>query len=364
MIEKVGEMLLGFALKRFEKDAKAKKLSLKIQQCIKVGELEKARDFCFELMGLRHDNPYVYSLLATVQYELKEYDKCLKSLQEAIRLQPSIHSYWELKGDVLKALDRLQEAIDAYNQAIKLNHSSQSAKQKRDACQSMLPPPPSSQPSLLSRIGRLGNQDFGSFSSSVTPPSIFSSISSSSASNIELRSAKGIDYRELEKLLKAKEWRKADEMTAMLMLQVAEREQQGWLNHEVIEAFPCEDLRTIDQLWVHYSNSKFGFSIQKKLWIESGGEIGKCDYEVWKRFAVKVGWCDPQDYYWRQYQEIINDTKDGQKYLLGYLPYLEQEIWSDYEEYGFGPKARAEARFEGVKRIMVKFFARVETCRV
>jgi hypothetical protein len=28
-----------------------------------------------------------------------------------------------------------------------------------------------------------------------------------------------------------------------------------------LKIFPCEDLRTIDQLWVHYSNSKFGFSI-------------------------------------------------------------------------------------------------------
>jgi hypothetical protein len=102
-----------------------------------------------------------------------------------------------------------------------------------------------------------------------------------------LLSAKGIDYRELEELLKAQEWRKADELTAKLMCQAANREKEGWLDTEHIEAFPCEDLQTIDQLWVHYSSSKFGFSIQKKLWLECGGAIGKYDYEVWKKFGKK-----------------------------------------------------------------------------
>ncbi len=137
---------------------------------------------------------------------------------------------------------------------------------------------------------------------------------------IELRSAKGIDYGELEKLLKNQEWRKADELTAKLMCQVANREKEGWLDTEHIEAFPCEDLRTIDQLWVHYSNSKFGFSIQKKLWLECGGEIGKYDYEVWKKFAAKVGWYHPQKNDWRTYTEFMNDTKNAQNALPASLP--------------------------------------------
>ena len=132
-----------------------------------------------------------------------------------------------------------------------------------------------------------------------------------------VRSAKGIDYSELEKLLKAQEWRKADELTAKLMLKVANREKKGWLDTEHIDAFPCEDLQTIDQLWVHYSNSKFGFSIQKKIWLECGGVIGKYDYEVWKKFAVKVGWND-----WRTYSEFMNDTKNAQNALPASFPWL------------------------------------------
>ena len=140
-------------------------------------------------------------------------------------------------------------------------------------------------------------------------------------------SAKRIDYSELEQLLKTQEWRKADEMTAKLMCQVANREEDGWLDEESINAFPCEDLRTIDQLWVHYSNSKFGFSIQKKLWLECGGKIGKFDLydkydkEVLKKFEAKVGWYYPEKNNWKRYEEFMNDTKDGQNALPASLPF-------------------------------------------
>lgn len=136
---------------------------------------------------------------------------------------------------------------------------------------------------------------------------------------VELHSAKGIDYRELEKLLQAQEWRKADELTAELMCKVANRESEGWLREEDMKQFPCEDLRTIDQLWVHYSNSKFGFSIQKKLWLECGGKIGKYDYEVWEKFAAKVGWYHLQNSNWRTYNEF-KDTENARKSLPASLP--------------------------------------------
>jgi len=137
---------------------------------------------------------------------------------------------------------------------------------------------------------------------------------------VELVSAKGIDYSELEKLLKAQEWRKADELTAKHMLKVANRESQGYLDGASIKAFPCEDLRTIDQLWVHYSNSKFGFSVQKNLWLECGGKLGRYDYDVWKKLAVKVGWYHPQKDDERTYTEFMNETKNAQDALSASLP--------------------------------------------
>ena len=141
---------------------------------------------------------------------------------------------------------------------------------------------------------------------------------------MDLASAKGIDYRELEKLLKAKEWRKADELTAKLMCQVAGRERKGWLGKEDIDQFPCEDLRKLDQLWVHYSNSKFGFSVQKKLWIECGNGIEKYvyEYKVWEKFAAKVGWSHPQNNEWKTYTEFMNNTKNAQNAFPASLPRL------------------------------------------
>ena len=148
---------------------------------------------------------------------------------------------------------------------------------------------------------------------------------------VELLSAKGIDYRELEKLLKDKEWRKADELTAKHILKVANREKEGWLDTEHIQAFPCEDLWTIDQLWVHYSNSKFGFSIQKKLWLECGGEIGKHDVKVWIKFASTVGWYYLENDDWRQYKDFMNDTNNAQNAPPCSLP-----VWWGFVRWGVG----------------------------
>jgi len=131
-------------------------------------------------------------------------------------------------------------------------------------------------------------------------------------------------YRELEQLLEAKEWCKADELTAKLMLKVANRESEDWLDADSIKIFPYEDLLKIDRLWVHYSNSNFGFSIQKKLWLECGGEIGKYDYkydsEVWQKFAAKVGWYHPLKDEWRTYGEFMRDTKNSQNILPASFP--------------------------------------------
>ncbi|WP_339461644.1 GUN4 domain-containing protein, partial [Nodularia spumigena] len=62
----------------------------------------------------------------------------------------------------------------------------------------------------------------------------------------------------------------------------AKREEEGWLDTNSIEQFPCTDLRTIDQLWVKYSQGKYGFSVQKKIWQKAG--------EKWNAFCREVGW--------------------------------------------------------------------------
>lgn len=70
----------------------------------------------------------------------------------------------------------------------------------------------------------------------------------------ELASEKGIDYTQLRNLLKAGKWQEADQETGNKMREVMGRQKEGWLQDEDIEQFPCTDLRTLDQLWVKYSN--------------------------------------------------------------------------------------------------------------
>ena len=106
---------------------------------------------------------------------------------------------------------------------------------------------------------------------------------------INLISAKGVDYRQLELLLATGKWKEADEETGNKMLEVAERTIQGWLRVEDIDRFPCEDLRTIDQLWVKYSNGRFGFSVQKRIY-ESLGGTREFDRKIWDAFGDRVGW--------------------------------------------------------------------------
>ncbi len=96
--------------------------------------------------------------------------------------------------------------------------------------------------------------------------------------------------QKLRDLLAAGKWKEADQETANVMLKVAGREKEGWLDRESIEKFPCEDLRTIDQLWVKYSNGRFGFSVQKHIWLEVGGKLGEYDQQIWENFCDRVGW--------------------------------------------------------------------------
>ncbi|MFM6200403.1 MAG: GUN4 domain-containing protein, partial [Dolichospermum sp.] len=73
-----------------------------------------------------------------------------------------------------------------------------------------------------------------------------------------LKSSCGMDYRKLRDYLAQGKWKEADEETRRVMLAVAKREKEGWLDDKSIDNFHCADLRTIDQLWVKYSDGKFG----------------------------------------------------------------------------------------------------------
>ncbi|CAD5954590.1 GUN4 domain-containing protein [Planktothrix agardhii] len=129
--------------------------------------------------------------------------------------------------------------------------------------------------------------------------------------NIELKSAKGVNYHQLEQLLKAGNWKEADEETAKKMVEAAGRTKEGFLVG-IDNNFPCEDLRTIDQLWVKYSNGRFGFSVQQRIYKSLGGARKPL---AWAEFCDIVGW-RRVDGKWEEYK----DLKFHQTAPVGHLP--------------------------------------------
>ncbi|NET00325.1 MAG: protein kinase [Sphaerospermopsis sp. SIO1G1] len=129
---------------------------------------------------------------------------------------------------------------------------------------------------------------------------------------VELNSDVGMDYRKLRDLLKAGRWKEADVETRRVMLAVAKREKESWLDVNSINNFPCTDLRTIDQLWVKYSNGKFGFSVQKRIYQSFGGTRIK-NPEIWDKFGDKVGWRKRGSF--KSYRNITYDIKAPEGHL-------------------------------------------------
>lgn len=119
---------------------------------------------------------------------------------------------------------------------------------------------------------------------------------------IELKSEKGVDYRELQRLLQAKKWREADQETWHRMLEAVGRYKDDWIRREELQTFPCADLKTIDALWKLHSGGKFGFSVQKDIWIKCGSPTGSD--EDWNQFCVKVGWRDKAASRYLGYDEL------------------------------------------------------------
>jgi serine protease Do len=132
-------------------------------------------------------------------------------------------------------------------------------------------------------------------------------------------------FQKLEALLKAGKWRDADVETSNLMLKLTKREQEGWLRVEDVKNFPRQELRKMDQLWIKYSNGKFGFSVQKQIWLNSGGKLdGEYDRDTFGKLGSRVGWRKNNE--WLSYDSYTFSTNA----LPGHLPV------GDFGEVGSG----------------------------
>jgi len=126
-----------------------------------------------------------------------------------------------------------------------------------------------------------------------------------------LISEAGIDYRSLQYILASQKLKKADEKTRKLVLQAANRS-DNWLRNEDIQSLGCEDLFIIDRLWTIYSQGRFGFSVQKRIWESLDAK--KWDRGRGEEFSDRVGWHKQQtetdNYYDRDHLYTIKRRKD------------------------------------------------------
>jgi serine/threonine protein kinase len=165
--------------------------------------------------------------------------------------------------------------------------------------------------------------------------------------DVPLESEKGIDYTRLRDLLVAKDWQEADRETRQKMLAVMGQQQRGYLDNEDIEKFPCKDLRTIDRLWLHYSDKRFGFSVQKQIWIAEGGKPGVYNLAVYEKFGDRVGWRVNDS--WKLYSELTFPSTAAP----GHLPFG--------LSIGWGEGAMNLVGVEGAVEVDC-LFSRVESC--
>jgi uncharacterized caspase-like protein len=181
------------------------------------------------------------------------------------------------------------------------------------------------------------------------PPSIEPPNIKSGSLTDDLSSERGVDYIGLRDLLAAGKWKEADEETLAVMIKAAGQEKEGYLDRKCIETFSCTDLRTIDCLWVKYSDQRFGFSIQKRIWESLGGKPGEYHKEMMTKFGEAVGWREKDTDVWLHYSHLIF----SQDAPAGHLPALWGKVggslaaWSRFRSW----------RYRGL-------FSRAETCKL
>jgi len=146
----------------------------------------------------------------------------------------------------------------------------------------------------------------------------------------------GINYTKLRDLLAEKKWLEADQETCTYMLRISDREEERWLDNGDIKTFPRHDLQIINNLWIKYSDEKFGFSVQNKIWQDT-----KEDY---KRFGDRVGWLvNLVNSEWRKYEEAIFSLDAPE----GHLPYTVRVLGLGYRNSGELPHR--------LKRFLVRY---------
>ena len=73
-------------------------------------------------------------------------------------------------------------------------------------------------------------------------------------------------YGKLKNLLAAGKWDEADLETTRVMIEITGRPNMDKIKPDDIQKFPCNAIMLVDNIWRKYSNDRFGFSVQLKIY--------------------------------------------------------------------------------------------------
>ncbi len=131
---------------------------------------------------------------------------------------------------------------------------------------------------------------------------------------VPLESERGIDYAPLQQLLVQHDYLEADRLTLEKLCELAGEiaMRRKWVYFTEVEQMPRTDLQTLNQLWLVHSEGKFGFSVQRQLWLSVGRN--------WESLWPKISW--KKGRVWARYPEgFIWDLESAPK---GHLPLSNQ----------------------------------------
>ncbi|MDY7021282.1 MAG: GUN4 domain-containing protein [Cyanobacteriota bacterium] len=100
-------------------------------------------------------------------------------------------------------------------------------------------------------------------------------------------------YAKLRSYLQDKRWFDADIETINLIMAILGHSRLEELKPEEIQMFPCNSLRVIDNLWLKYSQGRFGFSVQLEIYKNCGGDREATiaqNQKIVETWGEKLGW--------------------------------------------------------------------------
>lgn len=156
-------------------------------------------------------------------------------------------------------------------------------------------------------------------------------------------------YTKLEALLAAKKWQEADQITTDIILKesnwaastwrmwgtgLVSGKLTGW--YDPIKQYPCRDLKTLNNLWLKYSDGRFGLSVQQQIFERIAAQ-SKDEFRTYDAFMDEVAWDRP---------DHLSNTP------IGHFP---SESWIQATTYGKGEPWMLSA---------VYMYDRIEECQI